>query len=61
MKQILCIKLVKYLDKYTEMHGQENVKTLAVLMEKISYYKNNANDCYKASNLHVTFQFILAF
>ena len=43
------------------MHGQENVKTLAVLMEKISYYKNNANDCYKASNLHVTFQFILAF
>jgi len=26
MKQILCIKLVKYWDKYTEMHGQQNVK-----------------------------------
>jgi len=23
---ILCIKLVKYWDKYTEMHGQQNVK-----------------------------------
>ena len=26
LKQILCIKLVKYWDKYTEMHGQKNVK-----------------------------------
>ena len=26
VKQILCIKLVKYGDKYTEMHGQQNVK-----------------------------------
>jgi len=26
MIQILCIKLVKYWDKYTEMHGQQNVK-----------------------------------
>ena len=25
-KQILCIKLVKLWDKYTEMHGQQNVK-----------------------------------
>ena len=25
-KQILCIKLVEYWDKYTEMHGQQNVK-----------------------------------
>jgi len=31
MKQILCIKLVKYRDKYTEMHGQQNVKTLQVI------------------------------
>jgi len=23
---ILCIQLVKYWDKYTEMHGQQNVK-----------------------------------
>jgi len=27
VKQILCIKLVKYWDKYTEMHGQQNVRT----------------------------------
>ena len=26
IKQILCIKLVKYWYKYTEMHGQLNVK-----------------------------------
>ena len=25
MEQILCIKLVKYWDKYTETHGQQNV------------------------------------
>jgi len=26
VKQIFCVKLVKYWDKYTEMHGQQNVK-----------------------------------
>ena len=26
VKQILCIKLVKYWDKYTKMHSQQNVK-----------------------------------
>ena len=26
VKQILCIKLIKYWDKYTEMHGQQNAK-----------------------------------
>jgi len=26
VKQILCIKLVKYCNKYTVMHGQQNVK-----------------------------------
>jgi len=26
VKQILCINLVKYWDKYTEMHDQQNVK-----------------------------------
>ena len=25
-QKILCIKLVNYWDKYTEMHGQQNVK-----------------------------------
>ena len=27
--EILCFKLVKYSDKYTEMHGQQNVKKRA--------------------------------
>ena len=27
---MLCIKLVNYYDKYTEMHGQQNVKILRV-------------------------------
>jgi len=31
MKQILCIKLVKYADKCTEMHGQQNVKIYTTL------------------------------
>jgi len=26
VKQIFCIKLVKYWDKNTQMHGQQNVK-----------------------------------
>jgi len=26
MHKILCIKLVNYQDKYTEMHGQQNIK-----------------------------------
>jgi len=26
VKQILCIKLGKYWDKYIEMHGQQNAK-----------------------------------
>jgi len=30
VKQILCINLVKYWDKYTEMHGQQNVKTIEI-------------------------------
>ena len=28
VKQILCIKLVKYWDKYTEMHGQQNAQKM---------------------------------
>jgi len=28
VKQILCIKLDNYWDKYTEMHGQQNVKIM---------------------------------
>jgi len=30
VKQILCIKFVKYWDKYAEMHGQTNVKKIHV-------------------------------
>ena len=33
--KILCIKLVNYRDKYTEMHGQQNVKTIYLVMPKI--------------------------
>jgi len=33
VKQILCIKLVKYWNKYTEMHGQQNVKILKYTLE----------------------------
>jgi len=35
---ILCIKLVKYCDTYTEMHGQKNVKKL--VFEYIFFPKN---------------------
>ena len=31
VKQILFIKLVKYWDKYTKMHGQQNVKMVLVV------------------------------
>ena len=30
VKQILCIKLVKYWDKYTEMHSPQNIKILSM-------------------------------
>ena len=30
----MCIKLVNYWDKYTEMHGQQNVKKLLCLFHK---------------------------
>ena len=39
VKQIFCIKLVKYWDKYTEMHGQQNVKiNLLSLIEDRSLF-----------------------
>jgi len=38
VKQILCIKLVKYWDKYTEMHGQQNVKILSIYMKYICLF-----------------------
>jgi len=43
VKQILCIKLVKYWDKYTEMHGQQNVKKqvstyFKILLLQVSTY-----------------------
>ena len=30
VKQKFCIKLVNYCDKYTEMHGQQNITTYTV-------------------------------
>jgi len=38
VKQILCISLVKYWDKYTKMHGQQNVK----IVEQISNYEKSS-------------------
>jgi len=32
---MLCIKLVKYWDKYTEMHGQQNVKKKVLLFSMV--------------------------
>jgi len=32
---MLCIKLAKYWDKYTEMHGQQNVKMIMIVMGKM--------------------------
>jgi len=38
---MLCIKLVNYLDKYTEMqHGQQNVQKKCALIVKGQDYKN---------------------
>jgi len=37
--KILCIKLVNYWDKYTEMHGQQNVKTRNVVAPKMNNIK----------------------
>ena len=33
--KILCIKLVNYLDKYTKMHGQQNVKFCKIVASKV--------------------------
>jgi len=41
--KILCIKLVNYWDKYTETHGQQNVKT---------------NKCLKSGNIQLEELFV---
>ena len=35
---MLCIKLVNRLDKYTEMHGQQNVKKLKKIQITFCHY-----------------------
>jgi len=35
--KLLCIKLVNYWDKYTEMHGQQNVKILSLVTQILEY------------------------
>jgi len=30
---MLCIKLVNYRDKYTEMHGQQNIKKIEIVSQ----------------------------
>jgi len=37
--KILCIKLVNYWDKYTEMHGQQNVKITEKDSQKTKVYQ----------------------
>jgi len=37
-QKMLCIKLVNYWDKYTEMHGQQNVKTPKLFQTVVSWY-----------------------
>ena len=32
--QELCIKLVNYWDKYTEMHGQQNIKIHGIVFDQ---------------------------
>ena len=32
VKQILCIRLVNYEDKYAEMHGQQNIKKIIMML-----------------------------
>jgi len=39
VKQILCINLVKYWDKYTEMHGQQNVRIQGVSKRVLQFWK----------------------
>jgi len=49
--KFLCIKLVKYWDKYTEMHGQENVKTYWLC--NFSKYKIRLTKDYANASKHV--------
>ena len=35
-QNILCIKLVNYWDKYTEMHCQQNVKKCTIILQIIA-------------------------
>jgi len=45
--KILCIKLVNYWDKYTEMHGQQNVKICnAKQAKQVHQYKNTEIKLY---------------
>ena len=46
--KILCIKLVKYWDKYTAMHGQQNVKTNIVIC-RMWQYVSTSEDHLQAS------------
>jgi hypothetical protein len=39
---MLCIKLVNYCDKYTEMHGQQNVNKIPFRCFKLSRNLNKA-------------------
>jgi len=68
VKKIWCIKLVNYSDKYTEMHGQQNVKIIEYLLLNIEmstrqevWVINVKYPCHKATRtLNVTQESSLA-
>ena len=46
----MCIKLVNYWDKYTEMHGQQNVNICdAKQAKEVNQYKNTKIKLYKSN------------
>jgi len=64
VKQVLCIKLVNYRDKYTEMqHGQQNIKksvfvvSLQLLSETLSILRKTERDVIK--NIYRAFHNVL--
>ena len=61
----MCIKLVNYWDKFTEMHGQQNVKILIFVYmlilregqksETWEHNKNNALSAIKELSIEIRF------
>jgi len=54
---MLCIKLVNYWDKYTEMHGQQNVQITNVALP--NGYKKDKNERKRFLNVLIYLNFPL--